>query len=211
MELENLKSIWKDIDRPETQQTNEQIIAMLNKRSKSPISRMKRNLMVEAVMVIVLYGFGMLYYFTAFEGNFNAVSWLLLGTGLFFIGYYYKKNKLLNEVTCVTCHVKSNLERQVKMLEKYVRFYLISGTVLAPVMVLFMGALMYIKLPNPAKLSILYVSPTNPLWKVILLWIIFLSVLTAVIYYTNVWYVRKLYGKHIDKLRELLKEIGEVE
>jgi len=97
------------------------------------------------------------------------------------------------------------------MLEKYVRFYLISGTVLAPVMVLFMGALMYIKLPNPAKLSILYVSPTNPLWKVILLWIIFLSVLTAVIYYTNVWYVRKLYGKHIDKLRELLKEIGEVE
>src|SRR5687767_7979206 len=157
MELDNLKEVWKGWDEKQIpSSTSAEILGMVNKKSQSPIAKMKRNLLLELILVIVLYGACITYYFFAFEGKLTEISWFMLGMALFFIGYYYRKNKLLNEMQCVSCQVKSNLQRQVSTLEKYVRFYLIAGTLLVPVAALFFVWLIYEKMPVPRKPSILF-------------------------------------------------------
>ena len=43
--------------------------------------------------------------------------------------------------------------------------------------------------------------------KSILAWVILTAIVTILFYFLNKWYVRKLYGKHVEKLREVLSEM----
>ena len=45
------------------------------------------------------------------------------------------------------------------------------------------------------------------MWKVILAWVILTAIVTTIFYFLNKWYVRKLYGKHVEKLKEVLREM----
>ena len=114
----------------------------------------------------------------------------------------------MNQMECVACQVKSNLQRQVRTLEKYIKFYLISGTALAPIAILFFGWLIYFKFPDKAK-SVFYPSEVYPWWQSLIAWTLLVGVCTIIVYYLNVWYVKKLYGNHVQKLRQLLEEMNE--
>jgi hypothetical protein len=121
--------------------------------------------------------------------------------------YFQRKNKLLNEIECLSCEVKSNLQKQVTTLEKYIQIYLIGGTLLAPVSLLFFGWFSYVSAWRNVNDIILYPSEHNPIWKVILVWVILTAFVTFIFYLLNKWYVRKLYGKHVEKLKEVLNEM----
>jgi len=168
---------------------------------------MKRNLKVELWFVIITYGAIILFYFLAFKGRMSAVSWFMLFIGLLFIFYFQRKNKLLTEMECLSCEVKSNLQKQTITLEKYIRIYLIGGTLLAPVSLLFFGWLFYITAWRKVNDTIFYPGEHNPIWKVILVWVILTTIVTVLFYVINKWYVRKLYGKHVEKLKEVLSEM----
>ena len=131
MELDNLKSIWQN-ESSLQQKQDEELRLLLNKPSNSPVAKMKKNLFMELVLVLVTYSLMILYYYFAFSGRLWEISLFMLGIALIFIVYYYRKNKLLNQMQCLNCQVKSNLERQVKVLEQYVRIYLIAGTLVVP-------------------------------------------------------------------------------
>jgi len=202
MELDQLKSIWQK--EPSPQKGSEHMLPMLSRRSNNPIARMKRNLLIELIAVVLLYGFTIIYYAIAFRGRLSEVSWFMISIAVFFFIYYYRKNKLLNEMECVSCQVKSNLERQVRTLEKYIRFYLIAGTALIPLTILFFSIILYVKLPSvPTSVKVF------PLWESSSVWIVGILISTVLAYYLNKWYVRKLYGKHVQKLKELLAEMDE--
>jgi hypothetical protein len=138
MELEKWKDIWKEAD-DQAPNDAQKLHSLLDKKSKSPVAKMKRNLRVELWIVIITYGAIILFYFLAFKGRMSAVSWFMLFIGLLFVIYFQRKNKLLTEIECLSCEVKSNLQKQTTTLEKYIRIYLIGGTVLAPVSLLFFG------------------------------------------------------------------------
>src|SRR4030095_8345346 len=146
MELDELKNIWQN----ETAQVkeDEQLKSLMNRRSNNPIAKMKRNLLFELIAIIVLYGFTIAYYAYAFHGKMSEVSWFMIGIALCFFIYYYRKNKWLNELECLSCQVKSNLQKQVSTLEKYVKFYLVSGTALVPLTIVFFSWLIYVKSPH---------------------------------------------------------------
>ena len=108
---------------------------------------------------------------------------------------------------CLSCQVKSNLQKQTTTLEKYIRFYLIAGTALAPASLLFFAWLFNVKRRTNTNYNILYPSPDNPLWKVALAWLLLTVIITILFYFMNKWYVRKLYGKHVEKLKEVLSEM----
>jgi len=206
MELDQFKAIWQKESSP--QKASEHMLPLLNRRSNNPIARMKRNLLTELVAVVLLYGFTIVYYAIAFRGRLNEVSWFMITIALCFLVYYYRKNKLLNEMECVSCQVKSNLERQVKTLEKYIRFYLIAGTVLIPLTILFFSFILYWKLPAIPS-SVFFPRKGFPLWETSSAWILLVLVSTVLAFYLNKWYVMKLYGKHVNKLKELLAEMEE--
>ena len=206
MELEKWKDIWKEAG-DQAPNDAQKLHSLLDKKSKSPVAKMKRNLRVELWIVIITYGAIILFYFLAFKGRMSAVSWFMLFIGLLFVIYFQRKNKLLTEIECLSCEVKSNLQKQTTTLEKYIRIYLIGGTVLAPVSLLFFGWFFYARAWTNVNDTIFYPGDHNPMWKVILAWVILTSIVTILFYLLNKWYVRKLYGKHVEKLKEVLSEM----
>lgn len=205
MELEQLKNIWTR-DTGQQDKKNEDLLQLLNKPSNSPIAKMKRNLRFELIAVIILYGLTVVYYFFAFEGRMKELSWFMLLLGGFFVVYYYMKNKLLNNMQCVACRVKSNLELQLGTLEKYVRFYLIAGNVIFPLSLLFVGYVGFFLYPERLHSpKTLLGSPA--MQSLAIKYLIATVVLSIAVYFLNKWYVNRLYGRHVKKLKEILSEM----
>jgi len=207
MELDDMKNIWKD--KSIEAAGADKISAMIGKQSQSPIARMKRNLRMELLILIFSLGIVAAYYFIAFKSEYSIIGWVYALLLILFCYYFFRKNKLLNEMQCSSCRVKSNLELQLRILERYVRFYLISGTAILPILFIFLGIVLYYKKPVLINETILYPSATNPAWEFLLAWFILLSVSTTIMWVLNRGYVNKLYGRHINKLKQLLAQINE--
>jgi len=224
MELDNLKLLWQNQDSVSAHPDNsEQILTMLRKRSQSPIAKMKRNLLWELVALVVLYSLTIWYYLAAWQGRYREIAALLFIVGAFCLFYYYRKYKLLNQMQCVACEVKSNLQRQLSTLEKYVHFYFVAGTLLTPLVYFVAGLIVFFKTPHASALPS---DPGNPIAvsmysgnfvnhitsnRFFVTFIIIGIVLTISSYFLNRWYVSKLYGQHIQKLKDLLRQMEEAE
>jgi hypothetical protein len=212
MELESLKYIWRSLETPTAPSgrvasaDQRALRALLQKRSVGLVSRMRRNLIGEGILLLVTYFPGILCYLLAFEGRLSAVSWLLGFVAAAFGAYYYRKYRLLGEMQCVTCQVRYNLARQVKTLKKYTRFYLFTGTGVIPVSFLLAYAIIRWKFPSAGS-ALYYRLHPLPWWANPICWLILLIPITIGCYYLNIWYVNKLYGQHIKKLQELLQEM----
>jgi Flp pilus assembly protein TadB len=207
MELDQLKNIWQKEPAAEQKQ-DEYLLSLLAKRSNSPIAKMKRNLFWELTAVIVLYGAGIVYYFLAFDGKMVELSWFMLAIGILFLVYYYRKNKLLNGMQCVACQVKSNLELQLGTLEKYVRFYLVAGNILVPVSMLIVGYVAIILYPQRLHSSKLVWNDPD-MQRIAIIFLIAIIAISVGTFFLNKWYVNRLYGRHITRLKQMLKELAD--
>lgn len=210
MELDELKKIWKQpgAEHETSSASDAEVLNMLQEQSKSPVAKMRRNVFFELIVVLLSVSAVAIYYFTAFEGNLQGVSWVYIIMALLFVWYYYEKNKLLKSMQCVTCRVKSNLELQLKTLDKYVKLYLIIGTALTPILLFIM---LYLMLGyKKVQVLALFKLESNET-KFILLYTLFTAIFTIVMYFVNKWYIHLLYGRHIKKLKGLISEMEEVE
>ena len=117
------------------------------------------------------------------------------------------KNKARRQMECVSCEIKSNLKMQLVTLEKYVRFYMISGTLLVPVVFVITGLIVLLYSPEAA--SVPAVKTTSFLLKSSAVLFVAAIVFTIPIYFANKWYVRKLYGQHIERLKKIVDEMNE--
>lgn len=204
MELDQWKDVWKKQEAPPTPSLKE----MLGKRSHSPIAKMKRALFMELLTVILSFGAVVIYYLTAYKGKFQEVGWLYLLLMVMFIVYYYFKNRLLTSMECMSCEVKSNLLKQVSTLEKYTRFYLIAGTALIPLVILFFYAFSWYHFPN-GKFMFPLPSEKTSLFESFGTVALVCVLSTFGMYHLNKWYIRKLYGNQIKRLRTMLEDLDQ--
>lgn len=210
MELENLKSIWNELESPSNpEQDREDIALLLQKKSQGPVARMKRNLRTELLFILFTYIPLIILYLVAFQGRMSGISLLLFLVGGFFGAYYYRKYRLLNKMQCNSCEVRSNLALQVKTLKKYVRFYLISSTLVIPIVAIITFVVFRSQMTYPKATDLYWHLHPAPWWKSSIFWLILLVPETIALHYFNVWYLNKLYGRHIKKLQELLREMDE--
>lgn len=208
MELEQLKEMWNSADKQQTDSSAEELQAMLRKKSQSPIAKMKRNLLIELVVVLVLYTLIIVYYFLNFSGGMLALPVLLFVIGLVYVFYYIGKNKLLKKMECNSCEVKANLSMQVKTLEKYVRFYLVAGTAIFPITMVVASCIILFYSPQSQQYPSALQSKQFIVMFVGIL-IAATALFTIPVYYINKWYVRKLYGQHIERLKSIVDEMDE--
>jgi hypothetical protein len=211
MELESLKYIWHSLEAPPVaEQERQALLALLERRSRGPVARMRRNLVGEAIMLLVAYVPAILCFLLAFEGRLAPIAWLFALLAIGFFAYYYRKYRLLVKMECPGCHVKANLERQVATLKKYTGFYLIAGTLMVPLVYLIAWLIIRWRIPatGPALGAALYyrLHPV-PWWAGTGFWLSMLIPLTVGIYFANAWYINKRYGRHIKKLQDLLREM----
>ncbi|WP_205513451.1 hypothetical protein [Longitalea arenae] len=221
MELDSLKDIWKNLGEEELQPGREvPISSMLQKRSQSTIARLKRNLNRELIAVVIIYSLN-IWYIIAFQRLYSELAVLLLLVGGAFLFYYYRKNKLLKEMQCVACEVRSNLKQQLATLEKYVRFYFVAGNIITPLAYFAAGAIILYNsqpvtpplndLPFEAETSVSQMPIASHIsnHRFFILFISMGAVVTVGTYFFNRWLINKLYGQHIQKLKELLLQMEE--
>jgi hypothetical protein len=215
MELDSLKDIWKDLDEKDLRSGSDvPITSMLHKRSKSPVAKMKRNLYWEMAALVVCYSAAIWYYITAWQGRYWEVALLLFLVGLYALFYYLRKNKLLNDMQCVACEVKSNLQRQLVTLEKYVNFYFVSSILLTPIAYFVAGLIVFFKSPaGGVKITVSQPDISEqlelPEYRWIITFITIGVILTIGVYFFSRWAINRLYGQHIKKLKELVQQMEE--
>jgi hypothetical protein len=221
MELDSLKDIWKELDESDLQPGSDvPISSMLQKRSQSTIARLKRNLNRELIAVLIIYSLT-IWYIITFQQMYSELAVLLALVGGAFLFYYYRKSKLLKQMECVACEVRSNLKQQLGTLEKYVRFYFIAGTILTPLAYFAAGMIILFNAQevNPHVVDVSVDAQTSvsqmPIAQHISnhrFFVLFLSigaVLTLGSYFVNRWLIGKLYGQHIQKLKDLLIQMDD--
>lgn len=96
---------------------------------------------------------------------------------------------------------------QLNTLKKYVRFYLIAGTALFPVAMIATGMIVFFYSPDIS--NELKDLSGKTMWVFTAVLVLCSAVLTVPMYFLNKWYVRKLYGQHVEKLKTIVEEMNE--
>lgn len=199
-ELDDLKSIWKQQSGFESKNEAE-IIDMLSKRSNTLIHKLKRNVWFEliftVVCMLVLGGYSLTL-------NGGALMWTILSLLVLLLSftlYYVKKIMLLNRYDASHENLKDNLNHLIIRLDAYMKFYKRSYAILYP---LFFGlGLLFGALESGFdRFMHKFESPVYSL-SFIILSVVFM----AGVYKITDWYLKKLYGNHIEKLRSLQQEL----
>lgn len=204
MELELLKELWEEAENKPANDpaSGDAILEMTKKADLSIVSGMRRNLLIEVIVVLVCVAAIAVFYFAAFNGQLQEVSWMYIIIAAGFLFYYYRKNTLLKRMQCTVCDVRSNLQIQLNTLEKYMRLYLIGGTILVPAVLAAFYLLVQYK-------HILILPLSNISAGLGLVLYVALSViLTVALFFFHRWYIYKLYGRYIQRLKQLLEEMS---
>jgi hypothetical protein len=201
MELDDLKSIWNQ-SKPgfETKQ-EEEIASMIKGRSNSIISKLKRSVWFELIFTIIC-GLGLGICALMLESG--AMMWTIVSLIVLFVSYlfyYVKKIILLNQFDSSAENLKNSLQHLFNRLTTYLTFYKRSYAILYPVY--FCLGILFGALERGMDDFLHHMSqPKTILYLVLLAGVFFIC--TVLI--TN-WYLKKLYGNHLDKLKELLNEL----
>lgn len=201
-ELDDLKSIWKQ--QPTFVAKNETEIAqMLKGRSNTLIHKLKRNVWLELVFTVLCMLVLFVYSFYLKDG---ALKWTILSLLILLVSYtiyYVKKIILLKQYDPSSENLKDNLKQLIQRLDLFMKFYKTSYAILFPVF--FALGLLFGAIETGFDIFIhKFESPLYAFSFFILSIIFMVGVYTI----TN-WYLKKLYGDHIEKLKSLLKEIQE--
>jgi hypothetical protein len=201
MELDELKDIWKKTDADFSRKGEAEIAAMLKGNSKSIIAKLKRSAWIELLFTLVSGVLLLIYALTLPSG---ALKWTSVSILAIFVGYcfyYIKKLILLSRFNPGDHNVKANLEKLIDNLSNYLRFYKRSYAILYPVYFCIALAFGAIERGVDEFMSTL-AKPKTILYLVALGGLFFFCATWLV----N-WFLQKLYGNHLEKLKNLLGDL----
>ena len=200
LELDDLKSIWKG-NKPFEAKPAEEIAAMLKGRSNSPIAKLKRSTWFELVLTMV---FGVIMLFYSFSLPSGSLKWSVVATLILFVVYciyYFKKLKLLNRFDASHQNIRENLEKLVNDLNTYLTFYKTSYAVVFPAY--FFLVLLFTAIERGANAFLHQLAQPETIIRLSIVSLVFIAIMVLV----SKWYLKKLYGNHLEALKELLKDI----
>ena len=201
MELDDLKDIWKNSP-PEFKVKDEAELAlMLKGNSKSIVGKLKRSVWLELIFTFIAGAVFLIYALTLEPG---ALKWTSISFIILFVAYsfyYIKKLYLLNRFNPGEGNLKTNIDNLIKSMNGYLRFYKRSYTILYPTYTIL--GLLFGAMEQGYDRFIRSISQPSGIVTLIFLVIFFFFCST---WLTN-WYLKKLYGNHIDKLNSLAREL----
>lgn len=204
MELRKLKELWDGSSNNLIPMNEDELNQILKKRSRRPIALIKRNLKLEAILVILSNCFIIWLISNEVDSTILYFAYILLFVaGILYSLYAFYKIKLLNKMECMSCEVKSNLNLQLGFLENLVKLYFKVGNIFVLLTYLIAGAIGYITSESE--------TDSIPHYLEIMIFITIGAVLFLINYYFSRWYLFTLYGKHIQKLKNILYEMDESE
>jgi Ca2+/Na+ antiporter len=201
MELEELKILWKKSEQ-EFQPKNEiEIASMLKGRSSSIVDKLKRSVWFELVFTLVVSAALLMYAVTLAPGALQWASISILFIFLAYVFYYVKKIILLNRFDPGNDNIRENLISLTDSLTGYLKVYKRSYTLLYPVF--FCLFLLFKGIERGAEKFFETLAKPETIIQLLGLAAVYFFISTWV---TN-WYLKKLYGNHLEKLKSLLNDI----
>jgi glucan phosphoethanolaminetransferase (alkaline phosphatase superfamily) len=201
MELEELKSIWKSSDPGFSPKNETEIAQMLKGNSQSIVDKLKRSVWFELIFTLVA-GVSLLVYALTLPSG--ALKWTSVSILILFVGYsfyYIKKLTLLVNYNPAAENIRASLERLTDNLSSYLRFYKRSYTLLYPIY--FALGLLFVAIERGMDKFLDNLSQPRTIIYLLVIGLIFFFCST---WLTN-WYLKKLYGNHLEKLKGLLHDI----
>ncbi|WP_201986439.1 hypothetical protein [Hymenobacter rubidus] len=206
MELDDLRRQWQQPE-PAAPPLNQAALShLLAQHSDGLVEKMRRNARLEmAFVALVAVVMPLLIGFTdTFLERAEVLSLLLLS--LVLLGYYYRKLKMMRQMTQPDAHVLGNLRRLCAGLRSMLRFHYRLTLAMAPASLMLVYEYVAGKelaRPGGVRTAMLLGLGAALLAAGLLLqW--------AVVRTTR-WYLQRLYGQHLDRLEASLRELDEDE
>lgn len=200
MELDELKNIWKEKTKYQPKDET-QIALMLKGNSKSLVDKLKRSVWFELLFTLAAGIALLLYALSLPSGSLKWTSVSILVIFVAYTFYYVKKLLLLNRFKPADDNLKVNLENLIRSLTSYLNFYQRSYTLLYPVY--FCLGLLFGGIELGSDKFFQRVTEPRIIGFLILTAALFFFLST---WFTR-WYLRKLYGNHLDKLKAVLGDL----
>jgi hypothetical protein len=201
MELDDLKSIWKN--NPEFQRKNEtELLSMLKGSSKSIIEKLKRSVWFELVFTLIAGVLLLIYALTLPSGALKWISISILVLCVFYSFFYIKKLLMLARFNPAEDNLKASLEKLSNNLNSYLKFYRRSYTILYPVY--FLLGLLYGAVERGMSEFLHTLAKPAVMLYLLGVAVLFFAIST---WFAN-WYFKKLYGNHLQNLKALLIDIN---
>ncbi len=210
MELDELKSLINHkLATDHAGRSAEDIAALLTKKTVSVIGKLKRNLWIEIIgCIVVTAGFtylGVAGPYQSFHIYFSVFAVL----SLVFLGIIIFLMRRTNQLSATSLPVKSNLQALVKLIEEFSKRYFQFTMALIPVCFVFAFLLGYNEPEHIPSVDGFARKHFTAVWQIIALAVGYMALLSVGIYYFTKWYIRKLYGRIADQLKECIRELGD--
>ena len=211
MELEELKNyLNRQLEEQSPLQSSEEISAILRNKSIGIVERIRRSLWIEFVISLlavmaVLYAknLGGSYVMQIYFNIFLGITLLFLPIFIWLIRSTYQLSPELSSV-------KTNLTRLHLLISRFTRFYFIfSMAIFLPVIFYSLIAAVYER-SNQSLMESLQFYMQLPAVPLLLIGLYILG-FGIFLYFFARWYIRLLYGKYLDKLKDLLTELDTLE
>lgn len=208
MELEDLKSLWKENSQEIAQNdlSAEALEQLLRGKTHSIVRLIKRNLILEAIfcVLITLMILSMpmrTQQFYALELGLKASMIFYTILVLWAYGYSYR---WLHKYYDMATDLKTATQSLVQQMERSLRLFFYTNLVLTPIALVSGGIYGYTSDLPPEALE-------SPLFETSLWWLIAILALLGLVstYPLNRYYLRLMYGKSLEKLKAVLQEFDE--
>jgi hypothetical protein len=203
MERDDLKGAWKQ----QSQQTAtkllsaDELLAMISSKATNSVDSLKRSVLFELWSTVLFLVVCMVFGFTTTDDSVGQISMIAAFLSCGFGYYYYKKLSLLKNLNIESKPIKETLTDLITQFEKFLWFYRWGYNILIP-FALFIGAFAGFNASSERDL-IQIISDIR-------LWITLTTILVPIAFLCNFvmkWYLKKLYGSHLTRLRSILGEL----
>lgn len=210
MELDELKSlINQKLTTAHAGRSGDDIAQMLTRKTVSVIDKLKRSLWIE---IICCTGAILLFAYFGFAGGNHAnhiyFSVFAVATAIFLaiVVYLLKRTQ---QLSATALPVKSNLQTIVTIIEAFMKRYFQFTMGLIPACFVFAILLIYYEHGSIPDASTIFNTYFKSNWQMVLFLTVYLTILTVGIYYFTRWYLRRLYGRYVEQLKQCILELEE--
>lgn len=213
MDFNEIKNTWKDSFKDSELLNKEEIEAKLKIGSKSntALNKIKKSYRFELILATPMF-IGIIASLFVFLDY--AYKIIIIPAAVLFLGwavsFTWRNYNRIRKTVISADHIKQALEKTIKDIERYVNFNMSSFVkfIIIPFSFAF-GMLMGLLVASGDKafMDILMSLGTRSILKMIIILVLGSSIMIPVSQFTN----KKLYKRHLDKLKQYLKEFEEID
>lgn len=202
MELDEFKTVLKS-NKPEDSihRSADELQRYIHAKTTSITGKIKRSILFESAAGGLFIAIAVWAWFSYPGLYVRPFSLLAVGLCCFFFIYLVALYRKMNVYAKTSPAVKENLQQVIDVLQQFIKLYFQLAILILLIAFIFGLITGYLRVTGDT--SIKKFNWTKAIW-IYLGWFCIWSLIT---YYFSKWYIKRLYGKYLEQLKEQLKDL----